>query len=111
MAEWVKFKLKIRPPRAKKSGSLNIKGMKNRKGRDEIIPGGKDYPGMAREGNRPKRLEWHEEGDDLLLHLDINYGQAVAIQAQGFYDATILTAQEAGIMKQSVFGIESGVSN
>ena len=111
MPEWIKFILEVIPPRSKKGGSPNIMGMRNRKGKDEIAPGGKNYPDMGNESNRSLRLEWHEKWDDLLLHLNINHGQAISIQNQGLYDATILTDEDAEIMKETVFGILPAENN
>ncbi len=109
MPEWIKFILEVIPPRSKKSGSTNIKGMRNRNKKDEIDPGGKNYPDIADEKDR--YFEWHEKAADFLLYLNINHGQATSIQAQGLYDAMVLTDEEAKVMKEGVFDISPPEGN
>ena len=107
----LQFELEIIPPRNKRTGSLNISGLRNRPGIDEIEPGGKKYPAIAKE--KGKVLEWHEQGDKLLLKLDILEAEADQVKE---FKAKKLTDKQATDMKRDFFKVpekvvvESGVT-
>jgi len=108
MPVYVQFQLEVIPPRNKRTGSLNISGLHNRKGIDEIEPGGKHYPTVAKGS---KILEWHEKDALLLLLLNITDTAAKSITE---FEAKILTDAQAIDIKMDFFGItekvESGVT-
>lgn len=111
MPIYMEFEMIIRPPRNKRTGSLNIQGLRNRKGIDEIDPGGKDAPAIAED--RTKVLERLEKDGRLLLKLNISDAQADQVKK---FKAKKLTDKQADDMKRDFFKVpekvivESGVS-
>jgi len=124
---WLKFKLLQRPYYDRQGNILErIEDRRNRKGIDEFSGGGKVYPSIVTQN--AKILEWHEQGDMLLLKVDMPALEAkaetlvdkeLAFQAspkvtQKYrttdFQATILPDLEAENLKETVFGIINPVS-
>ena len=123
MSEWIKFDLVKRPYYDKYGDLLGRPLYTDRYGLDEIYGGGKLYPEV--DYDQHKVLERHENADILLLHLDITEAEAEVIRTKDKvfqyqaspkemavynhkdFKSARLTDEEAKIVKEDVFGVET----
>lgn len=95
-ADRVQITLKERPYYDRKGKIVDPGARKNRPRVDPFNGGGKDgYPSKAIEG---KTIERHEKGTKLLFRADVTPAEITTIKG------TILTDEQAAIMKETVFG-------